>query len=140
METYHVNSIAPAVMSMAFRDLLSKSQNPYSIFVSSGMGSAGLASDKNDPCYAPDVFHYRMSKAALNMWAIQEHKVMAKEGLKVFPMCPGSVASNLRGASETPGDGLGDPAESGRLILSIIEGKRDADVGNFVHKDGIYPW
>lgn len=143
MDTYLVNGVAPAVVSMAFRELLLKSKNPYSIYVSSGMGSISIASDDSHPYYHPDDFHYRMSKAALDMWVVQEHKVMAKEGLKVFPICPGFVVSNLRGTDEdarTGGGSAGDPKDSGQLILSIIEGKRDDDVGKFVHKDGVYPW
>lgn len=34
----------------------------------------------------------------------------------------------------------GDPAVSGLIVLDIVQGKRDADVGRFVHKDGVYAW
>jgi len=84
-----------------------------------------------------------MSKAALDMWAVQEDRVYGKEGLKTFVMCPGLVVSNLRGKSEEARNvgGLAtSPVVSGETMLSIIEGKRDADVGKFVHKDGVYPW
>ena len=63
--------------------------------------------------------------------------------LKIFVICPGLVRSNLRGKNEeavSAGGRAGDAAESGQLILSIIEGKKDADAGKFLHKDGIYPW
>jgi hypothetical protein len=51
--------------------------------------------------------------------------------------------SNLRGESEEArnvGGAAGDPEVSGQTVLSVITGQRDADVGKFVHKDGIYPW
>jgi len=86
---------------------------------------------------------YRMSKSALNMYAVQEDRLYRKEGVKVFAMCPGFVVSNLRGTSEEARTGGGhaiSPATSGQTMLSIIEGKRDADVGKFVHRDGVYPW
>jgi hypothetical protein len=72
-----------------------------------------------------------------------EHRDHKEEGLKVFAICPGFVVSNLRGTSDearSGGGNAGDPATSGNLMLSILEGKRDADVGKFVQKDGTYPW
>jgi len=84
-----------------------------------------------------------MSKSALNMWALQESKELKEKGIKVFIMCPGLVRSNLRGKAEdmvSAGGNAGDPAVSGQTMLSIVEGKRDEDVGKFVHKDGLYDW
>jgi hypothetical protein len=69
--------------------------------------------------------------------------VYSETALKVFAVCPGFVISNLRGTSEqarNPGGMAGDPIVSGNTILSIIQGKRDADAGKFIHKNGIYPW
>ena len=51
--------------------------------------------------------------------------------------------SNLRGTSEeqrTAGGAAISADTSGGTILSVIEGKRDADDGKFIHKDGTYPW
>jgi hypothetical protein len=58
-------------------------------------------------------------------------------------VCPGLVRSNLRGTSEearNAGGRAGDPKVSGETILSIVQGKRDEDVGKLVWKDGVYPW
>lgn len=141
--TLQTNVVGPVVLTEALKPLLLKSKNPYSIYVSSGLGSLAMAADPNNPVYAVVATTYRASKAALNMLVIQESKEMGKDGLKSFAMCPGLVRSNLRGKSEqavSAGGAAGDPDVSGQTILSIIEGKRDADVGKFVHKDGIYPW
>jgi NAD(P)-dependent dehydrogenase (short-subunit alcohol dehydrogenase family) len=108
----------------------------------------GISSDKTHPFYyphpkIPNGETYRVSKAALNQIALQESIVYRETPLKVFAMCPGFVVSNLRGTSEEERTGwgmAGDAEVSGQTILSIIEGKRDADVGKFVHKDGVYPW
>ena len=140
------NVIGPAVVAAAFRPLLLKSRNPYSIYVSSGAGSLTRACDsgRKNPARLPYGEAYTVSKAALNMLAIQESIEYSSAGLKVFAMCPGFVISNLRGTSEEErngwGMGAGDPEVSGRTLLSIIKGERDADVGRFVHKDGVYPW
>jgi NAD(P)-dependent dehydrogenase (short-subunit alcohol dehydrogenase family) len=139
------NVMGPAMVAAAFRPLLFKSENPYSIFVSSGQGTlvrnavqrmSTHGNIKNGGAYA-------VSKAALNMLAVLEHGEYGPKGLKVFAMSPGFVRSNLRGASEEERSGwgnAGDPEVSGELALSIVQGKRDADVGCLVHKDGIYPW
>lgn len=146
MET---NFIGPALVSEAFRPLLEKSENPYSIYVSSGVGSLSMASNPDSPLYhtGPAAIKngegYSTSKAALNMLALQQ-AMMNKDSMKIFAMCPGFVVSNLRrwgGDEANSGWGnAGDPMVSGETLLSIVEGKRDADVGRFVHKDGVYPW
>ncbi|KAH8821439.1 short chain dehydrogenase/reductase [Xylogone sp. PMI_703] len=136
------NVIGPALVAAAFRPLLFKSKNPYSIFVSSGVGSltrAAIPSKHN----LPNENAYRASKAALNMIAVVEWRDYHEKGLKVFAMCPGLVVSNLRGTSEearTFGGAAGDPTVSGQTLLSILQGERDADAGKLVHKDGVYPW
>jgi NAD(P)-dependent dehydrogenase (short-subunit alcohol dehydrogenase family) len=145
-ESMEVNVVGPAVVAAAFRPLLFKSSKPYSLFVSSGVGSMGRASDPSFPYYKggpPNGNSYRVSKAALNMLALQESIENEDEGLKVFSVCPGFVRSNLRGTSEmeiSGGGAAGDPKVSGEIILGIMKGERDADAGKFVWKNGVYPW
>ncbi|KAH8429331.1 putative short chain dehydrogenase/reductase [Aspergillus melleus] len=140
------NVIGPKIVSETFRPLLLKSLNPYSIYVTSGVGSLTLAADPNSPYRGPKKGEaYRSSKSALNMVALQEWAEVQDEGhpLKIFMMCPGFVRSNLRGCSEEARSGwgkAGDAEVAGNTALSIVEGKRDADVGRVVHKDGVYPW
>lgn len=77
------------------------------------------------------------------MLAVQDAKLLGKQGVKVFAVCPGLVESGLRGEGEmarTAGGRAGSPEESGQTMLKIIEGARDEDVGKFVHKDGVYTW
>lgn len=136
------NVVGPALVSAAFRPLLLKSSNPYSIYVSSGQGSLELASH-NERQQLANAESYRVSKAALNMLAINEMIEYKAQGLKVFVMCPGFVRSNLRGTSEEQRSGwgkAGDPEESGEVLLEIVEGKRDGDSGKFIQKHGFYPW
>ncbi|MCJ1280475.1 hypothetical protein MMC21_008303 [Puttea exsequens] len=139
------NTIGPALVSEAFRPLLLKSQKPYSIYVSSGVGSLARASDPTSPTYRSlsNGEAYRASKAALNMLAIQESIEFDSTNLKIFTMCPGFVRSNLRGTSEEARGGwggAGDPIDSANIVLDIMKGKRDAEAGQFVQKNGVYPW
>ena len=139
------NVMGPAMVAAAFRPLLLKSQNPYSIYVSSGASTlvrnAFERPVKHEGVKNSDA--YQVSKAALNMLAVVEAGNWGPEGLKVFVMSPGFVRSNLRGPSEEARSGwgkAGDPEDSGQIVLDIVLGRRDADIGRFIHKDGVYAW
>ena len=139
------NVMGPALVAAAFRPLLLNSQNPYSIYVSSGARTLLRNAAQKPPSHdnIRNGHAYQVSKAALNMVAALEARDFGTEGLKVFALSPGFVRSNLRGPSEEARSGwgqAGDPQVSGEIILDIIKGKRDADVGCLVHKDGVYPW
>lgn len=139
--TFNTNVLGAALVADALRPLLLKSSDPYSIYVSSGAGSITKATAAKPTFEGEEA--YRVSKAALNMLAVWENVEHGKKGLKVFPVCPGFVVSNLRGTDEDSRTGWGNasPAEtSGQLILSIIRGEKDSEVGKFIHKGGEYPW
>jgi NAD(P)-dependent dehydrogenase (short-subunit alcohol dehydrogenase family) len=141
-QTFETNVIGCAAVAEAFRPLLLKSSNPYSVFVSSGMGSLAISADPKSFALPYDEA-YRASKAALNIFTVMEKRNYNDKGVKAIAMCPGFVVSNLRGTSEearNPGGAAGDPAVSGKLVLSILSGERDGELGSLVHKDGVYPW
>lgn len=141
--TLGTNVIGAAMVSQSCKPLLTKSKNGYLLHISSGLGSLGLASNPEAANYNATYTVYRMSKAALNMLALQDFKELAPKNVKVFAVCPGLVVSNLRGTSEEERSAGGraiDPKISGDLILDIITGKRDADVGKFVRTGGLWPW
>ncbi len=140
------NVIGPAVVAATFRPLLFESKNAYSIFVSSGARTLVRNALQKPPHFnhVRDGQHaYQVSKAALNMLAVLEARDYGDKGLKVFALSPGFVRSNLRGSSEEQKSGwggAGDPEVSGGIVLDIVMGKRDEDVGKLVHKDGVYDW
>lgn len=149
--SFEVNVTGPATVADAFRPLLlaSPTKSPYGIYVSSGAGSLSRLEasirnpDPNPLPQPPNPNAYMASKAALNMVALQEWNEFRDQGLKVVAMTPGFVVSNLRGESEELRSGwgkAGDPTVSGNLILSILKGERDHDLGKFVKKDGVYGW
>ncbi|KAL8388197.1 hypothetical protein RB595_009388 [Gaeumannomyces hyphopodioides] len=140
------NVAGPYTASRKFRPLLAKSADPRIVHISSGMGSIA-----GTPALADAYKHfgeagmpYAVSKAALNMLSVVERTVFSEQKTKIFVMCPGFVVSELRGSAEdarTGWGGAGDPAVSGETLLTVIEGKRDADEGKgILHKDGVYPW
>lgn len=144
---FATNVTGPVLMSIAFRELLLKSEKPYSLFVSSVVGSMTLAADPNSPVYRgpPNGETYRASKSALNMIVLQMLATReSSDPIKLFLIDPGMVRSNLtgKGLERTRLRNLraGDPEDSARLYLSILEGRRDDEEGKFVHKDGQHPW
>ena len=140
---FETNVIGAMLVSEAFVPLLLKSQRPYLIQVSSGLGSLALASDPDSPYYASPWDEYRMSKAALNMLTIQQHKRLQGQNVRVFAFCPGLVRSRLRGESEeemSAWGNAGDPMIPAKGILDMIEGKRETEVGKFINTSGTNLW
>ena len=79
----------------------------------------------------------------MNMIALQEHVMYSGQGLKVFVVSPGFVVSGLRGEGEEARTGWGkaEPAEkAGRVLVRVLRGERDGDVGKFVYEGGLYDW
>ncbi|TVY93865.1 Short-chain dehydrogenase/reductase [Lachnellula willkommii] len=144
-ENFATNTIGAAVVSKSFGPLLFKSQHAKIINVSSGLGSISQTLDPKNPYYKSKTAAYMMSKAALNMLTAYDHVQLGDKGIKIWAFCPGYVVTNLtgtgeQGVQERIARGAGSPKESASGLLAIVEGKRDADVGKFVHKDGVYGW
>ncbi|KAH8703338.1 putative short chain dehydrogenase/reductase [Talaromyces proteolyticus] len=144
METqFKTNVVGPALTTRAFMPLLLKSEKPYLVYISSSLGSLGTAEDPGRFDYRIGAIGYRVSKLAMNMVMLEEHKEFGSQGVKVFSVCPGLVESNLRGPGEqarTAGGDAGPAEESGILLLNVLEGKKDDNAGKFLYKDGVRPW
>jgi NAD(P)-dependent dehydrogenase (short-subunit alcohol dehydrogenase family) len=81
---------------------------------------------------------YRCSKTALNMLMFDWNHKLKADGVKVWGVGPGFLATDLGGIRERILKmGGGHPRVGGRVILSVVEGERDGDVGNVVGKDGL---
>lgn len=140
---FATNVMGAFLSSEAFVPLLLKSERPYLIQVSSGLGSFGLATDSTNLHYSVPFDSYRMSKAALDMAVVQQHKRLHSQNVRVFAYCPGLVKSQLRGDSEeavNAGGAAGDPMDSAKGILNVIEGNRDSEAGQFLYQHGTWPW
>ena len=141
MET---NTVSPAVVTQEFATLLGKSSNPRIIYVSSRLGSITIRSDPNAPPWNEDYKSYRISKAAMNMLVACDTWEYGKKGYKVFAYHPGYVLTDLAGMREEKlKKGVATPESSARGILAIIQGKRDSEVGGFLHGEEVglkLPW
>lgn len=151
--SWDVNVTGAHVMTTTFLPLLIKSADPRLIFVTSGASSLTDAADRNNrwnvvpPAGLPKPLSpvsYRSAKSGLNMLAVDYERSLRNDGVKVWAVAPGFLATGLGGDAERLKQmGAGDPRVGGDAILGVVEGKRDADVGKVVREYGdsnVQPW
>jgi NAD(P)-dependent dehydrogenase (short-subunit alcohol dehydrogenase family) len=154
-KAYSVNVTSTQVFTTTFMPLLLASSTPRLLFVTSGLASlttssAGKASAmirEPPPTGWPKPFAssqvaYHSSKTALNMMMLDWMRVLEPDGVKVFGISPGFLATGLGGMGPEflKKVGAGEPRLGGELIRDVVEWKRDADVGKVVDRDGVQPW
>ncbi|KAK4442445.1 short chain dehydrogenase [Podospora aff. communis PSN243] len=152
---YDVNVAGTHVLTHTFTPLLLKSPlTPRLLFITSGLSSLTTASTAFFP---PNLNHsvpkgwpkegftlpigYRCSKAALNMLMLGWKYALEGDGVKVWSVSPGFLATNLGGNVEMLKKmGAGDPALGGTFIKDIVDGKRDGDHGKVIRRDEVQAW
>ncbi|KAL4801142.1 hypothetical protein BDV19DRAFT_396463 [Aspergillus venezuelensis] len=81
---------------------------------------------------------YRSSKAGPNMLMREWHRILKEDGVKVFGISPGYLATGLGGdASFNKKMGAGHSAVAGPSVQSVVEGQRDEDAGKVLTRFGI---
>lgn len=82
---------------------------------------------------------YRCTKTALNMLMLDWNHKLKEDGVKVWSVAPGFLATGLGNLPREKAEamGAGHPSIGGKLIKRVVEGERDADVGKIVNRDGI---
>ncbi|KAL9110352.1 MAG: hypothetical protein Q9227_005083 [Pyrenula ochraceoflavens] len=147
-KAYDVNVAGTNVVTSTFMPLLLKSRDPRLIFVT-GLSNITQASQKYFPTPPQpagwpkkidfETIGYRCSKSALNMMMLDWNHKLKADGVKVWSVGPGMLATNLGGKPELAEKlGLAHPSIGGKLLRSVVEGERDEDVGKIVVKDD-YP-
>ena len=137
-------------MTWTFMPLLLKSADPRLIFVA-GLSNITKASETYFPTPPQpagwpkkldfEVIGYRCSKIALNMLMVDWNHKLKEDGVKVWSVGPGFLATDLGNMRERAKEmGCGHPSIGGQMLKSVVEGERDADVGKIVVKDGISQW
>lgn len=147
-KAYDVNVAGTQVMTWKFMPLLLKSTDPRLIFVS-GLSAITLASQKYFPTPLQpagwpknidfETIGYRCSKTALNMMMVDWAHKLKEDGVKVWGVGPGMLATNLGHLppEKVKAMNLGHPSAGGQLLRKVVEGERDADAGKLINKDGI---
>lgn len=152
-QSWTVNTVGPQILTSIFAPLLLKSRNPRLLFVTSGLsalsGTENLAIPFNRPPTTngwpkvpiPGAPAYRSSKTGLNMMMREWHRLLRNDGVKVWCLSPGYLATGLGGDKEINKKmGAGDAAVAGPFVRSVVEGSRDGDVGKVVTVDGVQGW
>lgn len=126
-------------MTWTFIPLLLQSHNPRLIFVS-GLDTFEESAREDFPLQPLErgwpkkvefeTVGYRCTKTALNMLMLDYHRKLKIDGVKVWCVGPGFLATDV-------GEGANHPSIGGRLLKSVVEGKRDGDTGRFIVKDGV---
>jgi NAD(P)-dependent dehydrogenase (short-subunit alcohol dehydrogenase family) len=134
---FETNVFGPTILTKAALPLLRKSRDPRIVNVTSSLGSISTRLNPDDIVSGANYPAYRMSKAALNMLTAYSYTLPEAEGVKVWSFCPGYVVTDLGGDREFKTSmGVDSSETSAKGILEIIEGKRDAEVGRFVEREG----
>jgi len=151
-KAWDVNVTGAHIMTSTFLPLLLRSQDPRLLFLTSGLSSLQDAADVSNPknvvppAGLPKVHQfagYRSAKAGLNMMMVQWTRSLKNDGVKVWAVAPGLLATSLGGNTEVLKKlGAQEPSIGGDVIRGVIEGKRDADVGSVVreYSTPIQPW
>ena len=143
-------------MTSVFMPLLLQSSNARLLFMTSGTstlaGSENLALSvnrhprkgwpkNNSDGTSSNIAAYRSSKTGMNMMMREWHRILKEDGVKVWCISPGFLATGLGGNREANKKlGAGDPQVAGKFVQSVLEGHRDGDVGNVILRDGVQPW
>jgi NAD(P)-dependent dehydrogenase (short-subunit alcohol dehydrogenase family) len=156
--SFDINATGPYLLTKALIPLLRKSSNPRIINISSGAGSIGRRLFNESPMYKIQAVPYRASKLAFNMISTCLHveyglgveqvdgdktedvpQGTEKRNMKVFTYDPGFTVSNL-GPHNKAEFGARTAEDTVKSIMDVVDGKRDGEVGKFIHNSGEYPW
>ncbi|PFH57080.1 hypothetical protein XA68_15555 [Ophiocordyceps unilateralis] len=155
-QSWNVNTAGSQVMTHVFVPLLLQSSDARLLFITSGTstltGSENreLLINKLSPKgwpktgLAPNqmIASYRSAKAGLNMMMREWHRNLSEDGVKVWAISPGYLATGLGGSVErNKKQGAGDPVVGGEFVRDVLEGRRDGDVGKAIQRDDrVQPW
>ncbi|KAJ9136630.1 Short chain dehydrogenase [Pleurostoma richardsiae] len=144
-EIFETNVVGAISITEAFLPLLRASSTagdtPRLVFLSSSTGSLAWASDPGSRYHAPLSSEYRAANAARNMLVVQYCTKLQPEGILVFGVDPGLVATEFVGNPEALRQrGAAEPEVGGERVASVIRGDRDANVGRVCGEYGVLPW
>lgn len=126
-EQLETNAVGPMLVTQALLPNLRLAVSPAVVNISSLMGS--IADNRSGGAYG-----YRMSKAALNMFA----KCMSNEEPDILVVCfhPGWVKTEMGGTQATT-----EVHDSAAGILNVLGGLKREDTGKFFDFRGkVLPW
>ncbi|KAI5924599.1 hypothetical protein F4810DRAFT_131602 [Camillea tinctor] len=156
--TWNTNVAGTQVLTTLAMPLLLKSADPRLMFVTSGTSTLTETERSDNPNLARintsppagwpkpsggmQLTAYRSSKTGLNMLMREWHRILVNDGVKIWCISPGFLATGLGGigAEKLKQMGARDPSLGGIFIKDVVQGKRDQDVGKVIRVNMIQPW
>jgi len=150
-KSWDVNVVGTQIFTSTFMPLLLKSPDPRLLFLASGTSSlAGTEIPNIPPNKVPEagwpkqgfaVPAYRSAKTGLNMLMREYKRMLTEDGVKVWGISPGFLATGLGAGVETNKSlGAQDPETVGPFVKSVLDGQRDGDVGKVILGDRVQAW
>ncbi|KAI0376934.1 NAD(P)-binding protein [Hypomontagnella monticulosa] len=156
--TWDTNVSGTHVLTTLAVPLLLKSADPRLMFVTSGTACLTETELFNGPIMQrlngsppagwpkPNeqlgLTAYRSVKTGLNMLMREWVRALRNDGVKVWCISPGFLATGLTGAGPDKLRQMGalDPSIGGEFVKDVVQGKRDEDVGKVIRRNMIQPW
>lgn len=141
--------------------LLLKSSDPRIMFVTSGTSSIyetepenwgnmqhlprlNASPDKGWPKQKEvnPITSYRSTKAGLNMLMREWVRILKEDGVKVWAISPGFLATGLGGVPKEALLKMGalEPHVGGEFVRDVVQGKHDDRVGKVIRSNQVQPW
>ncbi|KAI3317356.1 NAD(P)-binding protein [Xylariaceae sp. AK1471] len=156
--SWNVNVTGTHILTTLAVPLLLKSSDPRLIFIASGTATLAETERTDVPALARinssppagwpkatigiQTTSYRSAKTGLNMLMREWRRTLLNDGVKVWAVSPGFLATGLAGvgAERLKQMGAQDPSIGGHFLKDVVEGKRDHDEGKVIRKDMVQPW
>ncbi|KAK0105091.1 hypothetical protein ONS95_004547 [Cadophora gregata] len=152
-QSWSVNVVGTHLLTHTLAPLLLSSPTPRLLFLASGTsslttaGNTSLAVDQSPSAGWPkqgfNIPAYRASKAGLNMVMREWARLLKGDGVRVWAVSPGFLATGLGGKGKEDmmrGMGAGEPAVGAEVVRAVVEGERDGEVGCVVKQGGVQPF
>lgn len=133
LRVYDTNTLGVVRVTQAFLPLLTRSQAPVIVNVSSGLGSLAVTNDPGRFESTIVSLGYCSSKAAVNMLTCQYAK--AYPNIRVNAVDPGYTATDLNNHSGTQ-----TVQEGADAMVAMAQIGPDGPTGTFTDRHGAVPW
>lgn len=160
--SWDTNVSGTQVLTTLAVPLLLKSSDPRLMFMTSGTSSIAETEPENWGALAhmlgrinasPEmgwpkakelnpITSYRSAKAGLNMLMRDWVRVLKADGVKVWAISPGFLATGLGGVGKEQLLKMGalEPHVGGQFVRDVVQGKRDQDTGKVIRSSMIQSW
>jgi len=129
LQEFHVNAVAPFMVTRALRENLAAADDALVAMISSKMGS--MSDNTSGGAYS-----YRSSKAALNAVTVCLARDLADDGTRVVALHPGWVRTDM-GGSNAPVDAPASASGLKKVMLGIDAAQNG---GFFDYTGAPIPW